>query len=199
MTDATPSAPPAAPSDPPLRGLRMWAVIAEIVAAAAVVTSLIFVGVQLAQANKLERNAAMQRQIEAVTLLSRSVIDTPALSDMFVRANGGEQLTRDEQVKLEAFLLYADRTWEGLYLLYLDGQIDKDLWEAHRAQALPVNNALAAKAVWNARRGWFTPRYRAFRDNELATNADKLLNYDHFDALRKPQPPAPVAAEAPAQ
>jgi hypothetical protein len=168
----------------------MWAVVAEIIAAAAVVTSLIFVGVQLAQGNKLERNAAMQRQIEAVTGLSRAVIDTPQLSDMFRRANGGEEMTRDDQVKLEAFLLYADRTWEGLYLLYLDGQIDKDLWEAHRSQALPVNKAPASIAVWKARRMWFTPRYRAFRDNEVATNKGDTLNYDYFDALRKLQPPA---------
>lgn len=195
MTEAIP--PAATPSDPPLRGLRKWAVVAEVVAAVAVVISLLFVGFQLAQANKLERNAAMQRQIESVTLLSRSVIDTPEISDYFRKANRGEQLTIEEMVKLEAFLMYADRTWEGLYLLYLDGQIDKDLWEAHRAQALPVNNAPAAQAVWKARRTWFTPRYRAYRDNELATSTGVTMTYEHFEALRKPQPPAPAAAEAP--
>src|ERR1700733_11244361 len=97
----------AAESPPPKPARRLgldgWAKIAEIVGGLAVIISLTFVGVQLAQANKLERNAAMQRQIEAVTTLSRSVIDQPQLSDMFVRANRGEMLSRDEQVKLEAF------------------------------------------------------------------------------------------------
>lgn len=178
--------------------LASAALIAEIIGGLAVVISLIFVGLQLAQANKLQRNAAMQQQIDAVTMLSRQVIDTPFLSDSFRKANRGEQLTMDERVKLEAFLMYADRTWEGLYLQYLDGQIDRDLWEAHRAQALPVNNAPVARAVWGARRMWFTPKYRAFRDAELATPSTELMTYDHFDALEKLQPLAP-AAEPPKQ
>lgn len=176
--------------------LASAALIAEIIGGLAVVVSLLFVGFQLAQGNKLERNAAMQRQIEAVTTLSRAVIDQPELSDMFGRANRGEELKRDEEVKLEAFLLYADRTWEGLYLLYLDGQIDKDLWEAHRSQALPVNKTPVSMAVWKARRMWFTPRYRAFRDSELAAGRGDTLDYDYFNALRKP-PPAPASTDGP--
>jgi hypothetical protein len=178
-----------------LLNLRSAALVAEIIGGLAVVVSLIFVGVQLAQANKLERNAAMQRQVDAVTMLSRQVIDTPGLSDSFGRANRGETLTRDEKVRLDAFLTYADRTWEGLYLQYLDGQIDKDLWAAHRSQALPVNNSPVSRVVWNARKDWYTPKYRAFREAELATATGEVMSYDYFKALEKPQPIAPAPAK----
>ena len=177
--------------------LRSAALVAEIVGGLAVVVSLIFVGVQLAQANNLERNAAMQRQVEAVTNLQSSVIERPAIIAALSKAARGEELSIYDRLNVESFLLYSDRTWEGLYLQYLDGQIDRDLWEAHRAQARPLHNSPAARAVWDARRMWFTPRYRAFRDNEIATGTGDTLNYDYFDALRKPQPPAPAPAEAP--
>jgi hypothetical protein len=160
--------------------------------------SLIFVGVQLAQANKLERNAAMQRQVEAVAALQRSAMDAPDLLSAIARAGRGEPLTIAERVKVDAYVMYSDHTWEGLYLQYLDGQIDKDLWDADRAQAQLLNNHPVFRAVWNARRMWFTPRYRAFRDAELASGTGDLLNYDYFKALEKPQPAAPEPA-APAQ
>ena len=41
---------------------------------------------------------------------------------------------------------------------------------------------------------WFTPRYRAFRDAELASGTGVLLNWDYFKALEKPQPAAPAPA-----
>ena len=169
--------------------------IADILGAIGVMVSLVFVGLQMAQANKLARSAAQQQQIDAVARLSRQPIEAPGFADMYARANLGETLTLEERIKLEAVLVYVDRVWEGLYLLYLDGQIEPHLWEAHRAQALSaLLRYPAARAVWNARREWFTPRYRAFRDAELATDG-AAVNYDYFDGLQKSQ--APAALEAP--
>jgi hypothetical protein len=198
MTDTslTTESPPPQPAPAKVRrlGLDGLAKIAEIVGGLAVVISLIFVGVQLAQANKLERNAAMQRQIEAVINLQRSVMDKPDLLSAIGRASRGEPLTPIERVNVDAYVMYSDHTWEGLYLQYLDGQIDKDLWEADRAQAQLVNNNPVFMAVWEARRMWFTPRYRAFRDAELANGTGELMNWDYFKALEKPQPAAPAPA-----
>ncbi len=180
-----------------LINLRSAALVAEIVGGLAVIVSLIFVGVQLAQANKLERNAAMQRHVEAVTNLQSSAIERPAIIEAFGKAARGDELSISERINVESFLMYSDRTWEGLYLQYLDGQIERDLWEAHRAQARPLHSSPTAKAVWSARRLWFTPRYRAFRDAELATGIGVQLNYDYFEALEKPQTAAPAPAETP--
>jgi hypothetical protein len=186
---------PAVAATKRLINLRSAALVAEIVGGLAVIVSLIFVGVQLAQANKLERNAAMQRHVEAVTNLQTTAIERPALIEAFRKAAQGEELSIPERINVESFLMYSDRTGEGLYLQYLDGQIEPDLWEAHRAQGRPLHNSPTARAVWAARRMWFTPRYRAFRDNELATGTGEQLNYDYFEALEKPPTAAPPPAE----
>ena len=121
-------------------------------------------------------------------------MDAPDLLSAIARAGRGEPLTPIERVKIDAYVMYSDHTWEGLYLQYLDGQIDKDLWDADRAQAQLLNNHPVFRAVWNARRMWFTPRYRAFRDAEFASGTGELLNWDYFKALEKPQPSAPAPA-----
>lgn len=196
MTDTNQTPESSLTAKAPRLGLDGLAKIAEIIGGLAVVVSLIFVGVQLAQANKLERNAAMQRQIEVVAALQRSAMDAPDLLSAIARAGRGEPLTPIERVKIDAYVMYSDHTWEGLYLQYLDGQIDKDLWDADRAQAQSLNNHPVFRAVWNARRMWFTPRYRAFRDAELANGTGELLNWDYFRALEKPQPVAPAPEPA---
>lgn len=187
---------PTAAATKRLINLRSAALVAEIVGGLAVVVSLIFVGLELAQANKLERNAAMQRQIAAVTALQQSVTDQLDVVSALGRAARGEPLTPLERVKVEAYVMFSDHTWEGLYLQYLDGQVDKDLWEAQRTQARLINNNPVFRAVWNERRVWFTPRYRAFRDAEFASATSEEMNWDYFKALERPQPAAPVPAEA---
>lgn len=163
--------------------------IADLIGAVGVMVSLVFVGVQMAQANKLARSAAQQRQIDAVARLSRQPLEAPGFADLYARANLGMALTLEERIKIESVLVNVDRVWEGLHLLYVDGQIDKDLWEAHRTQALSaLLRYPVARAVWNARKAWFTPEYRAFRDAELAATGGDVANYDYFEALETPKP-----------
>lgn len=174
------------------------AAIAEVIGAIGVMISLVFVGLQMKQANKLARSAAQQKQIDAVATLSRQPLEAPGFADLYIRANLGMALTLEERIKLESVLVNVDRVWEGLHLLYVDGQIDKDLWEAHRAQALSALLGYpAARAVWNARKAWFTPEYRAFRDAELAAMGGELASYDYFNALEAPQAPALAQPQKP--
>jgi hypothetical protein len=176
----------------PLRGLRMWALIAEIIAAVAVVVSLMFVGLQLAQANALARDEARQNQIKSVGDISRMVVENPQLADIIARASAGETLSRADQVTATSYMTFAERTWEALYYQYLDGKIDAELWEAHRIQArvqqaLPLN-----RAVWEQRKLWFTKRYREFREADGAGVSPSPAVYELTPAAPQ-QPAAPRA------
>jgi hypothetical protein len=176
---------PAPAAELPLRGLRMWALVAEIVAAVAVVVSLMFVGIQLAQANALARDEAQQKQIEAVADISRMVVENPALADIIARATSGAELSRADQVTVTSYFTFAERTWEALYYQYRAGKIDPELWEAHRMQArvqqaLPLN-----KAVWEQRKSWYSKRYRDFREADGAGESPGLPVYDLTPAAPK--------------
>lgn len=188
MTDATPLPPPAAPapSDPPLpRSLRVWALVAEIIGAAAVVVSLVFVGLQLNEANKLARSAATKAQIDQLTEYGRVTFPANA-AELVTKVRLGQPLTPVEQTQMGLMQAYIERSQEGLYYQYLDGKIDPDLWEAHRAQirATQVNNPYD-EAFWSAGKNFYSPRYREFREaDKRKATADKLF-------APPPQPAAP--------
>jgi hypothetical protein len=61
--------------------LQDLASLAEIIGAIGVMVSLIFVGLQVMQANQLAREAAEQKQIEAIGSLSRIIAENPRLRE----------------------------------------------------------------------------------------------------------------------
>jgi hypothetical protein len=206
MTEETLPPPPAtSPSDPPLSGLRKWALVAEITAAAGVIVSLVFVGVQLMQANTLAREAAEQRQIEAIGNLSRILAENPFLSEAMAKAKAGETLTPGELAALTSLETYAQRTWEALYFQYRAGRVDPELWEAQRELARSIQSQPFSQAVWAQQKQWFSKSYRDFRDSDGAGKTPGSLDYGSPQPAPRPEPAAPqpqpgnAAPEAPKQ
>jgi hypothetical protein len=180
-----------APAEPPLRGLRKWALIAEVVGAAAVVISLVFVGVQLAQSNELAREAAEQKQIESIGELSRIVAENPHLADLMVRGQAGAPLTPAEQAEVFSLITYGQRTWEALFYQYKAGRVSPELWEAHRQQARAMQNTPLGQAVWRQRKHWFSRSYQQFRDSDGAGQTPDPFTYNLSPA------PSPAATPTP--
>jgi hypothetical protein len=200
MTDANLSEPPVTPlpvtpppSEPPLRGLRKWALAAELVSAAAVVVSLIFVGLQLADSNELAREAAEQKQIESIGALSRIVAENPYIAEVMAKSQAGEKLTPAEQVSATSLMTYGQRTWEALYYQYRDGRVSPELWEAHRHQARAMQGTPLSQAVWKQRKSWFSKSYQEFRDSDGAGETPAPAPYDLAPLDRPPEPVAPAA------
>lgn len=168
------------------------AAIAEVVGAIGVMVSLVFVGVQMMQANKLARAAAHQKQIDAIREISRLIIENPQIADFLTRKPSAE-LTPSERVIAVAFMSYGERMWEGLYEQYRQGLVDPETWEAHRRQARAVQADPLNQAVWQLRKNWYTERYRKFRESDQAQPIADRLSYD-FD-----RPGSPPAADPPKQ
>ncbi len=180
-----------------LSTLRPAALIAEIVGAVAVVISLVFVGLQVAQANDLARDAAEQKQIESMGRLSLVVVENPQLADVMARATAGLDVSPGEQLHLTSYLMFVERTQEALYWQYLNGQIDPGLWEAHRLQGQAAQNSPLIQAIWQSRKAFFSKRYREFRDEETRKAGGATLNYDVLPAPAAPAQPAPPQVAAP--
>jgi hypothetical protein len=168
--------------------LQDFASIADILGAVGVMVSLVFVGIQLMQANKLARSAAQQKQIESIRDISRMMIENPVLGDILTRKPGAEMSDR-ERVTAVAFMSYGERMWEGLYEQYRQGLVDPETWEAHRRQARAVQADPLNQAVWKLRKHWYSERYQKFRDADNASTTDRL-SYD-LDPPKPPEPSAP--------
>jgi hypothetical protein len=170
--------------------------IADLIGAIGVIVSLIFVGLQIRQANQLAREAAEQKQIESIGSLSRIVAEHPHLADLMARGQAGEKLTVAENIALTSMITHGQRTWEALYYQYRAGRVDPELWEAHRRQARAMQNTPMGKAMWKLRKDWFSKSYQDFRDADGAGQEAGTLSYK--DSAQAPEPAAPPA-EAPKQ
>ncbi len=138
--------------------------IGQTFAVVAIIGSLIALIVQMRQANRLARAAAVRGQIESLQYIAQAMYQTPRLTEILVKGNSGLGLSQVESIKATAYLTDVERTWEALYDAYRHGLVDPELWEAHRKQARALASAPLSRAVWALRKDLFTKAYQTFRD-----------------------------------
>ena len=99
--------------------------IGELVSAAAVVVSLLYLGVQLRAGSRTSAAAARQQYIATFDALNDKLIDDDVLQDILVRGMADlKSLNPSERRKLNIFLTgFLRNIWKGL-LLHRDGLID---------------------------------------------------------------------------
>ena len=141
-----------------------WSAIAEIASSIAIVSTLIYLAIQTQQnagailANS--RNALIANEIS----INQQVVENPAIFAARYKAD----LTLEEQIQLEVWLVQLVRTREHQWLQYQDGLLDEQIWDAY-ANALPVILSFPKERAW-----WDRFKYSYF-DNGFADAVDNLL------------------------
>lgn len=138
--------------------------IAEIASSIAIVATLIYLTIQTQQnagailANS--RNALIATEIA----VNQQVVENPSI----FLARYKTDLTLEEQIQLEVWLIQAVRTREHQWLQYQDGLLDEQIWDAY-ANALPVILSFPRERAW-----WDFVKYDYF-DHQFADEVDRLL------------------------
>ena len=140
--------------------------IAEIVAAIAVVVSLIFVGLQLRQNTAAIRHDSGQRHLDTFQNLTMTVAANDALLNAWRTGNRAEEPWDLETSRLVFMLNAFLKANEQNYLQWCDGNLSDELWEAHeRAMVSGLMTQPAYKQYWQAgMRINFTDRFQDFVD-----------------------------------
>ena len=147
--------------------------IAQTVAVVAILGSFVALLMQMRQSNRLLRNQAKRAQIDGIKAISEAVYQNPGLADIIMRAVAGglDALTPAERMQILSYLMSAERTWEAMFVQYQDGLIDEELWQAHSRQTqAAINDNPVMAEFWAARRAFFMPAYREYRDVEYAAS-----------------------------
>lgn len=167
---------------------------AQIVGVVAIIGTFVAVLFQMRQTNRLLRNQAKRTQIEGIKAISEAMYQIPGLADIMMRgvAEGLESLTPAERMQILSYLMAAERTWEAMFVQYQDGLIDEELWQAHSRQTqAAINDNPVMMEFWAARREFFMPAYRAYRDVAYAAKGGGLtLGYGIKAAPSKISAPA---------
>ena len=168
--------------------------IAQSVGVVAILGTFVAVLMQMRQTNRLLHNQAKRTQIDGIKAISAAAYQTPGLADIVIRGivGGLEALTPTERMQILAYLMTAERTWEAMFVQYQDGLIDEELWQAHSRQTqAAINDNPVMAEFWAARREFFMPAYREYRDAEYAASGGgHTLGYGIEAAPRSASAPA---------
>ena len=157
--------------------------IGNIVAAIAVVMSLVYLSRQVGQANLIAKSNVRQRMVEQTHEELYQLVNDPELREAWRRS---VTLSGETQSKLAFFLAAAMRQREWEWFQYKDGIIDQDTYCAYH-QVITFH--LGAPRT----RNWWATVGRLGFDTDFVAEVDALLansplTDDYFDKIRSFDP-----------
>lgn len=94
-----------------------WAAIgavSEVIAAVAVVISLVYLAAQVRQANKIARATTRNAIAESTQSLTRDIIDDREMAEVFAKHLNGEKLSAVEALRMTGRCYRDMRHWENI-------------------------------------------------------------------------------------
>ena len=155
-------------------------VIADVVAAIAVVLTLCFLAVQLRQnSNSLKANAA-QSVIQSLANAYNTTAMSPELCYVIVvGAKDMSKLTELEKAQLYMWLTSWFRLVEQAYLHYLKGHIPKTTWSGQYTHIQAAMSGDAIASFWATRKGIYSVEFQEFvekLDSSKVENINQMFS-----------------------
>ena len=143
---------------------KKWKDFAEIISAAAVVISLVFVGLEIRQSNHLAASEAVFDINSAYIQQSLLVAESTDLADIFVKVfETNEQLSSAELRRLQAygdaFLNISDAAWVS----HNSGIIDDQSYRAYMFAA--CSSIMPMREYWNEVKNGYTAGFVEYVDS----------------------------------
>jgi hypothetical protein len=136
--------------------------IAQIVAAFAVVISLVYLARQIRDQNRESRLASIHELNESFRAAILS-FQNPHLADIFSRAKTDfESLTETERLQFISMVQGIFRVWEDAYHQHHQKRLDNRLWEAMVVQFSGYLSLPGVIRVWEIRKQAYSEDFRFF-------------------------------------
>jgi hypothetical protein len=150
------------------------AAIAEIVAATAVIASLIYLAIQIRQNNELLRSGSRQA---LVTNDVSSLAANFQNADVFAKYVAESEMSAEDQLRMSFMFALDLRNREFEYFQYTNGLLDEETWLAYRHVILINHSTDLGRKWWDEiGRGIVDPAFGKLVD-ELLANAEPDHTY----------------------
>ncbi len=154
--------------------------LAELIAAIAVVISLLYLAIQVRQSNKLARAQTRERMIiQASDEVYKGFVDDPSLLRSLYKS---EPLSEEEWIRLSGWLLAAMRQREYEYFQMRDGNIEKEVWEAYRGLITIHLGNKRTRKWWDS---WGSVPFDAGFCSSVSELLDEQANPNYFENLQR--------------
>ena len=125
--------------------------VAEIIAAFAIVGSLVFVGIQLRQNTSAVRIAAAQAMVSSWGQSNRDLYSNDKMLSLFSRMFAGQSVSLDGEdgMRVRLWIENGIRQVEFNYYNWVNGDLDRRFWDETQAGAVSVLSMEAGRYVWS--------------------------------------------------
>jgi len=152
------------------RTLSDWASIAEIIGAAAVVASLLYVGYEIHRNTKVSLASNRQAIASRAQELALYSAETNIHRLLFDPSGDDTELNESEKNYLTAYIGALLRTTEEAYLLYRDEMLDEEYWQTRAGVMIAALRSENARQIFFDTRdaGFYTPDFAAWASTAIS-------------------------------
>src|SRR3954447_6599423 len=166
---------------------EMLSAIGQMVAAVAVIPSLIYLAVQIREQNKERRRAGINILTAQWSELVRSAQDSREFAILFLKGvRSFHGLDAPDKLRFTAFFSRFTRNCQGMFIYYRDGALEKALWHEVERTMSDYFAYPGVREWWETRKHWLTDEFRAVVEKIIATNPEpKLYAAYNLDTVPK--------------
>lgn len=164
-----------------------WAAIgavSEVIAAIAVVISLIYLATQIRQATRTARATTRNAIAESAQRLSQDVIDNREMAEIFVKHLNGERLNAVETLRMQARCYRDMRHWENIYYQVREGLMTAEEWSGFRKNLAALFAVAAYREYWEHEAELYSDAFREQIDSIIPGSSGmqaRIRFADRFD------------------
>lgn len=141
--------------------------IAELVAALAVVISLLYLALQVREGTEAARTSTYESIVSDFGALNRVIASSPDLATLFVRGQEDySALSADERARVSQLFFVCFHNFENMYYQYRKGYLEEDVWQGWRRLMLAYHARPGFQLWWSMRSQVFSPSFVDFLVNE---------------------------------
>jgi hypothetical protein len=139
--------------------------VGELTAAVAVVISLIFVGIEVAQNNQINIENFTQRTLSEQRHVIRTLADNADFACIYSRASQNYgQLSGSDRLRYSAYVLSLFMTFEEMQMLMQRGRIEPGIWQAQDRLITEIIQLPGNQQWFATRRNWFSDGFQEYLD-----------------------------------
>lgn len=169
--------------------LQDYSLIAEIVSAIAIVTSLIFVGIQVSHSVSAVKSAAATDATTTMQAWYLEMGSNRQASDIWINAmTSPEPLPLHDEFQFMMSMHTAILALQNSYLLSKEGTLDPEFREAVTTAIVAVKDLPGMGRFWKQRKGFFHEEFAEHVDDLLARDAIETLDIYKMPDVRRSDP-----------
>ena len=155
---------------------EMIGAIGQIIAAVAVIPSVVYLAVQIRNQNKESRRATANTFMLHWSDFRKSLSDSGDFAAIHLRGlQSFDDLDPVEKLRFGSGLGRIFILSEGLYLFYLDGALASELWRTFEQTTADLAAYPGVQAWWATRKHWHTAKFRAVVDRMISEGSKPLV------------------------